>query len=136
MKLFVHKFARLFIVYTHLFSYETLFFLVVVGSIHFDIVSPGIFHKVKIKNSTLYILCYNPRFSYRSSFAFADENKELNVHFQYNNCPDLTIFVRCLKVGACSANFIPILLKYFLNYQSQFLTTKRISFTTKSSKEN
>ena len=41
-----------------------------------------------------------------------------------------------LKVGACSANFIPILLKYFLNYQSQFLTTKRISFTTKRSKEN
>ena len=41
-----------------------------------------------------------------------------------------------LKVGACSANFIPILLKYFLNYQLQFLTTKRISFTTKSSKEN
>ena len=41
-----------------------------------------------------------------------------------------------LKVGACSANFIPILLKCCLNYQSQFLTTKRISFTTKSSKEN
>ena len=41
-----------------------------------------------------------------------------------------------LNVGACSVNFIPILLKYFLNYQSQFLTTKRISFTTKSSKEN
>ena len=41
-----------------------------------------------------------------------------------------------LKVGACSANVIPVLLKYFLNYQSQFLTTKRISFTTKSSKEN
>ena len=29
----------------------------------------------------------------RSSFAFADENKELNVHFQYNYCPDLTFFV-------------------------------------------
>ena len=45
-------------------------------------------------------------------------------------------YINSLKVGACSAHFIPILLKYFSNYQSQFLTSKRISFTTKSSKDN
>ena len=46
----------------------------------------GIFHTVQIKNSTLYmyIYWYDPKWSYlRSIFAFADENKEVNVHLQY-----------------------------------------------------
>ena len=62
-----------------------------------------------------------------------------SLHFGLNRHIQITISLiklykyvnNMLKVGASSANFIPILLKYFLNYQSQFLKTKRISFTKK-----
>ena len=67
--------------------------------------------------------------SNQALFSSKDKSKK-------SKCRLLQFLFSALKVGACSANFIPILLKYFLNYQLQFLTTKRISFTKKSSKEN
>ena len=56
--------------------------------------SLGIFHRVYLKKITHCIVVRSQMFII---FAFADENKELNLHFQYINCPYSTICVQFLN---------------------------------------
>ena len=80
--------------YIHIYFYmKNLDFLLLdIGSVYIYSLWVS-FTRFKFKKkSTLYILWYDPRCSYlRSIFASADESKEVNVHFQYYNCPNFTI---------------------------------------------